>query len=220
MRTSRRFFFVAVPVCVAALSCLAIRPAAAEVVLASDLGTDSATVISSTTFKAFGFTTGTSTDFLTFQSVTASLLKSGDGTQATPVVRLFTNVSSNPGTSLTTLAGTGPVTSSTPALFSFTGSQLLSPSTTYWLVFSSANSGEQFSINLQTQPAEQNSSGWATFGGRASADSGTTFGNSSAMNDASVSVQAVPEPGTVGLAIAGLAACGLAFARRRMASGC
>jgi hypothetical protein len=176
----------------------------------TDFGPGSAT----TTALAQGFTTGVASTNLQLESVTIGAFATSVGTLPR-TVSIYSNSANAPGTPVFTSSPT-EVGNNAKYTFNFT-SATLSANTSYWVVpdFSVPWTWVYESTDF-TPPSQQNSSGYAY------------LGSSRIQNDApgvwapgpspySISVSAVPEPTTIGLAIGGLAACGLAFARRRMA---
>jgi hypothetical protein len=151
---------------------------------------------------AQGFTTGTSSQYLTLQGVTLGLFS--DDTPATRTVSIYTDNAGVPGTSLYT-SSSQAVTSTGKYVFTFPNSAL-SPSTSYWIV--PQGPASWYFNDLEDQPTAQNASGWSYLGTkRALTADPTAWINSSGPY--SVSVQAVPEPSTYALAGIGIAAAGL-----------
>lgn len=164
--------------------------------------------ISGSTWFATGFTTGTSTDFLSLTGVKLSVATSGTVTTSNPVIKLFTGVS-NPTTELATLSGS-LITSASPvtATYAPTSSPLaLLPNTSYWVVLS-AEAGDQYSwYTTDETPVEQNGSGFSFISARRSLNAGSAWSNSvtAAAGAVSIEVAPVPEPSTIMLAGIGVA---------------
>jgi hypothetical protein len=176
----------------------------------TDFGPGSAT----TAALAQGFTTGVASTDLQLQSVTIGAFATSVGTLPR-TISIYSNSSNAPGSPVFTSAPT-EVGNNAKYTFNFT-SATLSANTSYWVVPDfSVPWTWVFEATDFTPPSQQNSSGYSYLG--SSRIQNTAPGVWAPGPTAySISVSAVPEPGTVGLAIAGLAACGLAFARRRMA---
>jgi hypothetical protein len=165
-----------------------------------------------------GFTVGGTNTVL--QSVTLGLY---DNDSTTARVQIFADAAGVPsGTALGTQTAT--VSTTVPTLTSFNfGSLQLTASSSYWVVVSAPNAASLFNWAFNDDgdsPVAQNTSGWAPLSPvtKVSIDSGSNWAQSNGNRPASISIQAVPEPGTLGLSVAGLAACWIAVARRRMAS--
>ncbi len=178
----------------------------------SDSGSDFGPSAASLKVLAQGFTTGSNTDFLTLQSVVLGAFYDNFVTENLTVGLYSNGGGNNPGTLLATSSPTS-VGAKGKYTFGFSDYEL-SATTSYWIV-------PQFDVDwfwyindAETQPEQQNSSGYGYLGTRRS--NGTIAGTwSNTSQPYSLSVNAVPEPGTIGLAIAGICAGGVALARRR-----
>lgn len=187
----------------------------------TDFGDDSP-ITDATQRLAVGFTTGTSTDFLTLESVTLGLF--GATPPASPVsisVAIYGNDSGKPASTPLHTSDSQSVGGTAKYTFNFTGSPQLTASTAYWIVPEPVTTGSWANEAFSSTPSGRNGSGYsfdsALRYGILSGEDSTLGWYSAFSSGMAVSVNAVPEPGTVGLAIAGLAACGFAFARRLMA---
>jgi hypothetical protein len=176
----------------------------------TDIGPGSAT----TTALAQGFTTGGASSNLQLESVTIGAFATSTGTLPR-TISIYSNVANFPGSSLFTSAAT-QVGSNAKYTFNFTGAAL-SANTSYWVV-------PDFSVSLTwvneaedfTTPTQQNSSGYAYLGtARIQNNNPGVWASVPGLAGLSVSVVAVPEPSSIGLAIAGICAGGVALARRR-----
>jgi hypothetical protein len=178
--------------------------------------------ITSTTWLAQGFTTPVSGGLLNLESIVLGLSVNSGSTDTR--VQLFANSGGLPsGSALATVIGS--VASNTPALYTFTlaSPYLLSSGTTYWIVASDPDIGDQYNWvfnNAEINPSGQNGSGYLWAGTLRSLDGGANWTDRSAnsQSDAAFYLNAsapaaVPEPGT--WAAAALLAGGAAFARWR-----
>jgi hypothetical protein len=160
---------------------------------------------------AQGFTTGSSSQYLTVQSVTLGLFS--NDTPSTRTVSIFSDNEGVPGTSLFT-SNAQEVTSTGKYGFTFP-STILSPSTNYWIV---PQGPASWYYNFdEDQPTQQNLSGWSYLGTKRemTASLGTWLNSTGPY---SVTITAVPEPSTYALAAIGVAAGGLMRWRRRIAA--
>jgi len=180
--------------------------------------------ITSTTWLAQGFTTPVSGGLLNLESIVLGLSVNSGSTDTR--VQLFANSGSLPsGSALATVVGS--VASNTPALYTFTlaSPYLLSSGTTYWIVVSDPDVGDQYNWvfnNDEINPSGQNSSGylWPSAGTLRTIDGGLNWTDRSAFSQSDAAFYlnasapaAVPEPGT--WAAAALLVGGAAFARWR-----
>jgi hypothetical protein len=178
--------------------------------------------ITSTTWLAQGFTTPVSGGLLNLESIVLGLSVNSGSTDTR--VQLFANSGGLPsGSALATVLGS--VALNTPALYTFTlaSPYLLSSGTTYWIVVSDPDIGDQYNWvfnNAEINPSGQNGSGYLWAGTLRSLDGGANWTDRSAnsQSDAAFYLNAsapaaVPEPGT--WAAAALLAGGAAFARWR-----
>jgi len=159
---------------------------------------------------AQGFTTGSSSQYLTVQSVTLGLFS--NDSPPTKTVSIFSNNAGVPGAAIYT-SNAQSVTSNGRYTFTFS-SPVLSPNTSYWIV--PQGPASWYYNSSETQPTERNSSGWSYLGTKKidSEDPGVWINS---IGPYSVSVQAVPEPSTFALAGIAIAAAGLMRWRRRNA---
>jgi hypothetical protein len=160
---------------------------------------------------AQGFTTGSLTNFLQLQSVVLGLFAEVGVPART--VSLFSNNGGVPGTQLA-VSNAVSVGAQAKYTFSFSNYQL-DASTSYWIV-----PQPDVSWHLSQPvavPIERNSSGYTYLGSaQKTFESGNAWSNPADDNRFSVSVQAVPEPSTVALGIAGVAGLVAFRLRRRM----
>lgn len=211
-----RFFGIAVAACSLAFASL---PAEATVVFGnlgaagtdaiSGTNTDFGPADSNEVSLAQGFTTGSSSQFLTVSSISLGLFAQSSGT-VNRTVSIFSDVSGAPGAAVFTSAAT-PVGNTGTYVFNFSNATL-NPSTSYWVV--PEGPASWYLNNSNTAPAGLNSSAYVS--------TGTKLQNTSAQwvnatfPGYTVSVVAVPEPATVGLLAAVGLAGGFALARRRL----
>jgi hypothetical protein len=157
---------------------------------------------------AQGFTTGSSSQYLTVTSISLGLFATSTGT-LNRTVSIFSDSSGVPGSAVFTSAVT-PVGNTGTYAFNFSNA-VLSPSTSYWVVPEGPTSW--YLNNANTAPAGLNSSGYVSIGTKLQNTSSQWV--NATFPGYTVSVVAVPEPATVGLlAVAGLTG-GLALVRRR-----
>jgi hypothetical protein len=135
-------------------------------------------------------------------------------------VRLFSDNAGAPGSSLVTLSG--PSSVPTESKYTYTTSYSLTAGTTYWMVVSDANAVSNssafnwFANAAFAGPTAQNGSGWSYAGAKQSGNGGATWGsNNAGASFSSISINAVPEPSTYAMALAGLACGGYGVFRRR-----
>jgi hypothetical protein len=162
---------------------------------------------------AQGFTTGSSNEFLTLQSVVLGLFAEANVPART--VSLFSNNAGFPGTEL---AVSSAVTVGTVGRYEFGfGNIPLAANTSYWIV---PQPDVSWHTNASvTAPAAQNSSGYSYLGTAVKTFDSAGAWQSAGLNSYAVSINAVPEPSTYALAATALGLCGIAAARRRRA-GC
>lgn len=153
-----------------------------------------------------GFSTGTSTD-LNVQSITMGLFYDNSNTNPF-TISLYNDAAGQPGT---VVATSSPVSvgSNDRYTFPFTG-LTLSPATTYW---ARPAVGVSWYRNFaETTPTAQNASGYAFVGTLLTTNGGSSYG---AVNPGyAISVNAVPEPASVGLMALGAAGLGVTALRR------
>lgn len=171
----------------------------------SDFGPGSASIAA----LAQGFTTGTSN--LDVQSVTLGVFATSSG-DVQRSVSIYSSVSNAPGSVLFTSSPTN-VGAGDKYAFSFSGATL-SPNTNYWIVPDSTVDWSWYLNSAETDPTEQNSSGYSYLGTKkANTGAPSTWLNS--IFPYSVSIQAVPEPSTAAIAGLGILAAGVLQWRRR-----
>lgn len=175
--------------------------------------------ISGSNWFTTGFTTGTSTDFLSLTGVNLSLATSGTGSTANPIVRLFSGVS-NPTTEIATLSGS-PLSSIAPVTATFvppTSPLALSPGTNYWVVMSAVGGDSYNWYTTDELPDQRNDSGFAFVAGRRSLNAGTSWSNNplAQVGAVAIDVLAVPEPPTIVLAGLGVVGAVAADRSRRL----
>jgi hypothetical protein len=158
---------------------------------------------------AQGFTTGSSNDYLTLQSITLGLFN--DLTPDLRTVSIYSNNAGSPGTSLFT-SSSQAVTTTNKYTFAFANPKL-NANTTYWIV--PEGPASWYVENGFANPTEQNGSGYAFVGTRLSTVSTGGPWTSSGLTSYSVSIQAVPEPSTYAMAAIGAGVAGLMGWRRR-----
>lgn len=200
----------------AALAPLAFPASSSADVVYGNLGSTGAdglgitnTDITSTAWVAQGFSAGASTD-TALQSITLGLFF--DNTLTLPLtISLYPDVSGQPGTTALATSSSVIVGNTAKYTFPFTG-VTLSPSTTYWVI--PATGASWYRTPSEAAPTAQNDSGYQYVGTLITTDNGATYGT---VNPGySISVNAVPEPMTIGLlAVAGLAGGITALRRRR-----
>jgi hypothetical protein len=158
---------------------------------------------------AQGFTTGSSNDYLTLQSITLGLFDNTSPDLRT--VSIYSNNAGSPGTSLFT-SSSQAVTTTNKYTFTFANPKL-NANTTYWIV--PGGPASWYVENGFTNPTEQNGSGYAFVGTRLSTVGTGGPWTSSGLTSYSVSIQAVPEPSTYAMAAIGAGVAGLMGWRRR-----
>lgn len=180
--------------------------------------------ITSSTWLAQGFTTPVSGGLLNLESIVLGLSVNSGSTDTR--VQLFANSGGLPsGSALATVLGS--VANNTPALYTFTlaSPYLLSSGTTYWIVVSDPDIGDQYNWvfnNDEIDPSGQNSSGylWPSAGTLRTLNGGASWSDRSGntqrytafyLNASAPAV--IPEPGT--WAAAALLVGGAAYARWR-----
>jgi hypothetical protein len=174
----------------------------------SSTSTDFGPTAATTRSLAQGFTTGTSN--LLLETVMIGAFATSSGT-LDRTVSIYSSLSNAPGTALYTSATTGVGTTG-KYFFPFSG-VTLSPNTNYWVVPDFAQDWTWYLNAAETDPVEQNSSGYSYLGTK----------RTTALNPAwtttvlpySVSIQAVPEPTTFAIAAVGMVAAGAMQWRRR-----
>lgn len=160
---------------------------------------------------AQGFTTGSSSQYLDVTSITLGLFATSSGT-LNRTVSIYSNATGGPldvpnaalfTSSAVAVGNTGTYT------FNFSNANL-SPSTKYWVVPEGPSSW--YFDNANSQPAGQNGSGY-TYAGTRTLDTSSQWVNST-FPSYSVSINAVPEPASVGLVALGAAGLGVTALRR------
>lgn len=165
------------------------------------------TDVNLTVWPVQGFSTGTSTD-LDVQSITMGLFY--DNTSTNPfTISLYNDASGQPaGTSFAT---SSPTSIGTDAKYSFSFTGLtLSPNTTYWV--RPAPGLSWYRNSDESAPAEQNGSGYGYIGTLITTNGGGTYGN--VNGGYAISINAVPEPASIGLMALGAAGLGVTAIRR------
>ncbi|MFM8413941.1 MAG: choice-of-anchor R domain-containing protein [Planctomycetota bacterium] len=157
---------------------------------------------------AQGFTTGSSSQYLTVTSISMGLFASSTGTE-NRTVSIFSDSSGVPGSAVFTSAVT-PVGNTGTYTFNFSNA-VLSPSTSYWVV--PQGPASWYLNNSNTAPAGLNSSGYVSIGTKLQNTSSQWV--NATFPGYTVSVVAVPEPTSVGLLAAAGLAGGFALVRRR-----
>lgn len=179
----------------------------------SDTNTDFGPSAGSNKILAQGFTTGSDPAFLKLLSVTIGAFAE---TPSSRTVAIYTNDGGNPG-SLVDTSTTATVQAKDYYTFEFFGLDL-SPSTSYWVVPQFDSDWSWYSEDNFSQPSGQNGSGYSYLGARRS--NGTLAGTwSNTSSGLSVSLQAVPEPSSIILGLAGVAGFVSFRLRQRMARG-
>lgn len=203
---------------------LASAPARADVVFGNlnaaedrPLGTTETTLgsgnVDAINWLAQGFNTNSAT-LLDVQSVLIGL-RSTSGT--VPItVSIFGDVSGSPGSSPLFTSSPTSVSTTNKYSFTFTGATLQA-NTAYWIV---PNGGSWFFNTGSAAPVGLNSSGYTYVGTKESQSTAPTPASASwdagASSRYSVSITAVPEPSTLGLAGVGLVTIVGLEARRRL----
>lgn len=159
---------------------------------------------------AQGFKTGTSSDFLTLESVVLGLFSE----VGSRTVSLYSSVSGVPGTLLATSSPVS-VTAQNSYTFNFP-SVSLTADTPYWVVPDADVSWYFALLGAFDTPSGKNGSGYTYVGtAQKTFESGNAWVGGAAPGY-SISVNAVPEPATYAMAAVGFAAAGLVRLRRRM----
>jgi len=165
-------------------------------------------------FQSQGFSVGS-----TAYALSRIDLGLGSTGAPSPVVSIYSNSASNPGTSLATFTTTSTVASK--QVYSFTGSYTLSANTNYWIVLSNTNSASQesyewYTNDAFTDPSAKNTSGFTYLGTKEKDGVGGNWNTTISSLSINLAGTAVPEPSTYAL---GLIATGVlaAMARRRKA---
>lgn len=214
--TARRCFALAV--CMLAVSAQSVR---ADVVYGnlgsdgngalSDLGADFGPSAAVFKILAQGFTTGSSVDFLTLQTVSIGAFAESASARG---LAIYTNaVGDVPGTFV---AGSSAVIVQAKDTYTFNfGGVELDPSTSYWVVPQFNADWFWYQNEELVPPVGQNGSGYTFLGAKRSNNdlSGVWANTSSAF---SVSISAVPEPSSVIMGIAGATGLVAFRLRRRM----
>lgn len=162
----------------------------------SDLGPSAAT----SKILAQGFTTGSSADYLKVQGVTMGAFAE---TLSPRTVSIYTNaVGDVPGTLVATSSAVD-VQAKNSYVFGF-DNVALSPSTSYWVVPQFDADWFWYLDEDIVAPVEQNGSGYSYLGTKRSNNNlAGTWSNTS--QGLSLSINAVPEPSTIALAVVGVA---------------
>lgn len=195
------------------LGLVLLSPARSETVM-GNLGSDGSgsltgitTDVSGTTWLAQGFNSGSS-PFLVLNSITV-------GTRVNPAtnvtLRLYSDSGGLPGTLLT--SSSSAVTNITTKYSFDFGAYSLAPNTTYWAVLG-GETGVVWAVATDGVPTEQNSSGYSYVDCAFTDNSGSSWVLDEFDREAAISVEAVPEPSTYAMLLAGLALFSLLRLRR------
>jgi hypothetical protein len=209
---------------------LAVGSANAEIVFgnlgatgSNGISTSGGTGLTSTTWRAIGFTAGGTN--LVLNTATIGLSTTANGT-AVFQLDLYSNNAGTPGISL--FSTQQFLAANTAAQqFTFTLNQTLTAGESYWIVGQRVGgTGNSSTLSWRAPlagavvPTAQNASGWANLGnitGRTSTDDGATWGATGNGSSSAISLTAspIPEPGT--WAAMAIFASGAAYAgwRRR-----
>lgn len=164
---------------------------------------------------ASSFTTHSETSY-TLNSVSLKFSAAAN-TSGNFFVRLYSNNSGVPGSSLETLSGTANPSSATTYSFTSTGTTL-SAGTRYWLVAGVTSGAGDYKWDWTNSTAQNSVEGQSWGIGDDDVHTSTNSGSSWVFDGAamqfSVNATAVPEPGTYA-ALFGLAALGVVAWRRR-----
>lgn len=157
---------------------------------------------------AQGFTTGTSDLYLQVEAIDIGAFATS-GTSVPRTISIYSSVSNAPGVALFT-SDTVSVGNTGLYTFTFGGNTDLAPNTNYWIVPDNLTDWSWYLNEAETQPTEQNSSGYAPLGTRR-LNTSSAWVNTSLPY--SVSVIAVPEPATAAPVAIGLVG-GVAYVSR------
>jgi len=165
--------------------------------------------------SATAFTTGSNASGYTLDSVTVEI-NSVTGSPSNFLLSIYSESSSDPGSSLEALAGTSP---SAAGNHTFTASSFaLSASTTYFVVMTATGSpnGSFFNWEFTTSNSETSSDGWTISDrGHVSTNGGTSWSNPDGFSGKmSIQATAVPEPQAY-VAVVSICLVGLALNRRK-----
>lgn len=169
---------------------------------------------------AQGFTTGTSSNFLTLQSVTLGLFAATPpAPEISMTVGIHANVGGKPAASASFTSSAVSIGDTGKYTFAFPN-EILSPSTSYWIVPVTPSTGSWVENATSTTPIGRNGSGYSYLGtlryGEFDEEDATLDWYSAANKSGmAVSITAVPEPSTYALGMAALSLCGIAAACRR-----
>jgi hypothetical protein len=169
---------------------------------------------------AQGFTTGASSEYLTVQSITLGLFA------ATPpaptidmTVGIYANDGGKPASSASFTSSSVSIGDTGRYVFGFANA-VLDPSTSYWIVPSTASTGSWVENFSSTAPSVRNGSGYAylgtlRFGDLDEEGPPVAWYSAPTKQGLAVSITAVPEPSTYALAAIGAGLAGLVGWRRR-----
>jgi hypothetical protein len=171
---------------------------------------------------AQGFTTGTSPNFLTLQSVTLGLFAATPpASEISMTVGIHTNVGGKPAASASFTSSAVSIGDTGKYAFTFANS-VLAPSTSYWIVPVTPSTGSWVENATSSQPIGRNGSGYnylgtLRYGQFDEEDQAIDWYSAANKSGMSVSITAVPEPSTYAMAATALSLAGIAAARRRRA---